>query len=84
LRISIPPFNSCLFNNETKIIYRKELINKNLFLRFERATWQGKTRLLLAVRNKTGLCVDDSRKHGVSLSSMDVKLLQYKAVDDKN
>jgi hypothetical protein len=36
------------------------------------------------VRNKTGFCVDDSRKHGVSLSSVDVKLLQNKAVDDKN
>jgi hypothetical protein len=36
------------------------------------------------VRNKRGLYVDGSRKHGVSLSSFDGKLLQNKAVDDKN
>jgi hypothetical protein len=36
------------------------------------------------VCNKTGFCVGDSRKHGVSLSSIDVKLLQNKAFDDKN
>jgi hypothetical protein len=36
------------------------------------------------VRNKTGLFVAGSRKHGVSLSSIDVKLLQNKAFDNKN
>ncbi len=55
-----------------------------IVLRFERATWQGKTRLLPDVRNKRGFGVDDSRKHGVSLSSIDAKLLQNNVVDVKN
>jgi hypothetical protein len=36
------------------------------------------------VRNKRGFGVDDSRKHGVSLSSIDAKLLQNNVVDVKN
>ncbi len=35
-------------------------------------------------RKRDGLGVGDSRKHGVSLSSFDVKLLQNVAVDNDN
>ena len=39
--------------------------------------------LLLDERIRTGFDVDVSRKHGVSLSSMDVKLLQNVADEDE-
>jgi hypothetical protein len=36
------------------------------------------------VRNVSGFLVGVSRKHGVSLLSVDDNSLQYEAVDDKN
>jgi hypothetical protein len=53
-----------------------------LLLRFERATWQGITKLFPDERKRDGLIDGGSRKQGVSLSSVDVKLLQNAAVDD--
>ncbi len=82
MKICIPPFNTRIFKLQTKNIFFSIIFD--VFLRLERATWQGKIRLLPDVCNKTGFCVGDSRKHGVSLSSIDVKLLQNKAFDDKN
>ncbi len=68
---------------KTKIIRIIEFINWIFFiLRFERATWQGKTKLLPAERKRAGLRDGGSRKQGVSLSSIDVKLLQNNVVVD--
>lgn len=65
-----------------KISFNLFLLNKINVLRFERATWHGKTKLLLDERKDTEVCEGDPRKHGVSLSSGDVKLLQNVAYDD--
>ncbi len=56
---------------------------KYFLLRFERATWQGKTKLLPDERKRAGLRVGGSRKQGVSLSSIDVKLLQNDVAVDE-
>jgi hypothetical protein len=57
---------------------------KKYILRFERATWHGKTRLFPDVRNAIGVFLGLWRKHAVSLSSGDVNSLQNEAVVDKN
>ncbi len=72
-----------MVESKIKIESYREKNKENIFLHLERATWQGKTKLLPDERKRAGLGVGGSIKQGVSLSSIDVKLLQnVVAVDD--